>query len=434
MDGELDRRRRMTRLRTRLIVVLAAAVAVSSACGGPSTKQAPPSPDAGISLPADLSGSGPGTVVAATSMPTLDRRLSGVTSVAAKITYVSTSGVTNESTEVTGTVFAPKGDPPEGGWPIIAYGHPTTGVIAGCAPSSSPTLSNLSSSILDLVNAGYVVAMSDYQGLGNDAKTYHPYLDATTAGYNLIDSVRAARKVVADTSNRWASFGPSQGAQAAWAANELSTDYGTGMQMVGSVSVSPPLDVTGFADDAANGQLSKEQEPAYQALLAALKNEYPDLNLDDYRRGIVKDKWDALLQCDFSKADERSQIVAQITADDLLPSGVDATNALRDRLRQNSVPRRPLASPALVIYGGQDVLIPPAWTDAALQRACEMGDVIRIDLQPDRGHSDVDISPAMGWISDRFTGDPAPDSCASFITPPPPPAPAEVQAPVQDGG
>ena len=126
---------------------------------------------------------------------------------------------------MTGTVFAPKGKPPEGGWPIIAYGHPTTGVVAGCAPSSSPTLSNLSSAILELVNAGYVVAMADYQGLGDDS-TYHPYLDATTAGYNLIDSVRAARKVVADTSNRWAAFGVSQGGQAAWAANELSPSYG----------------------------------------------------------------------------------------------------------------------------------------------------------------------------------------------------------------
>jgi pimeloyl-ACP methyl ester carboxylesterase len=427
------RRAGMSRRRI-LIAAIAAVAVVSSACGGRGGEPAAPPPDAGISLPADLSGSGPGTVTAANSMPTLDRRLSGVTSVAAKVTYTSTSGVTNEPTEVTGTVFAPKGAPPEGGWPIIAYGHPTTGVIEGCAPSSSPTLLNLSSTVLDLVNAGYVVAMSDYQGLGDD-KTYHPYLDATTAGYNLIDSVRAARKVVADTSNRWASFGLSQGAQAAWAANELSRDYGAGLELVGSASVSPPLDISGFADDAANRELSKEQEPAYQALLAALKNEYPDLNLDDYRRGVVADKWDALLQCDFAKSDERAQIVEQITPDDLLPASVAATDTLRDRLRAASLPRRPLVAPALVVYGGQDVLIPPAWTDTALQRACEMGDVVRIDLQPDRGHSDVDVSPVLGWIADRFRADPAPNSCESFITPPPPPpAPEEVQTPVEDGG
>lgn len=422
----------------KLVGVVVAVIALSSGCDSQSAAPVDQPAGAGLSLPADLSGSGPGTLIAATSMPTLDRRLTGVTSVAAKVTYASTSGITNEPTEVTGTVFAPRGTPPEGGWPIIGFGHATTGVIAGCGPSSSPTLMNLSSTVLDFVNAGYVVAMSDYQGLGSDGggdKPYHPYLNATTAGYNLIDSVRAARKVVADTSNRWAAFGLSQGGQAAFAANELSPEYGAGLQLVGSASVSPPLDISGFADDAANRELSKDQQPAYQALLASLKNEYPNLNLDDYRRGIVADKWNALLQCDFAKTDERSQIVDQITPEDLLPSSVAATDTLRERLRESSLPSRPLSAPAFVVYGGQDVLIPPAWTDAALQRACEMGDVIRIDLQPDRGHSDVDVSQVMGWIGERFRGDAAPNSCESFITPPEPPAPEETSdAPVEDGG
>lgn len=417
-------------IRSRALVgAVIAVAAVSSACGSPATQPPAPSSDSGMSLPADLSGSGPGTLITASTMPTLDRRLTGVTSVAAKVTYASTSGVTNQPTRVTGTVFAPKGTPPDGGWPIVAYGHPTTGVMPGCGPSSSPNLANLSSTVLSLVNAGYVVAMSDYQGLGDDS-TYHPYLDATTEGYNLIDSVRAARKVVADTSNRWASFGVSQGAQAAWAANELSPQYGAGLQLVGSASVSPALDISRFADDAANRELSKDQEPTYVALLAALKNQSPDLDLDDYRRGIVKDEWNALLQCDFAKADERTGIIERITPDDLVPSSTAATDALRNSLRAKSLPRGALATPALVLYGGQDVLLPPAWTDGALQRACELGDVVRIDLQPDRGHSDVDVSPVLGWIADRFAGDPAPNSCQSFITP----APADAQAPTQDGG
>lgn len=172
----------------------------------------------------------------------------------------------------------------------------------------------------------------------------------------------------------------------------------------------------------------------YQALLASQKNENPGLNLDDYRRGVVADKWDVLLQCDFAKADERSAAAEQITPDDLTPSTAAAAAALRDRLRTSDLPRRPLAAPAYVVYGGQDVLVPPAWTDAALQRACEMDDVVRIDMQPDRGHSDVDVSPVLGWIADRFANDPAPNSCPSFVTPPPPPAPEEAPARTGDGG
>jgi pimeloyl-ACP methyl ester carboxylesterase len=400
-----------------VLCAIAAIAAVSSACDRQSATSTAWSPDTGLSIPADFSGTGPGTLVSAKTMPTLDRRLSAVTSVAAKVTYTSTSGVTNEPTSVTGTVFAPKGVPPQGGWPVIAFGHPTTGVSAGCAPSSSPNLLNLSTTILNLVDAGYVVAMSDYQGL-DTGQTYHPYLDATTAGYNLIDSVRAARKLVSEASDRWAAFGLSQGGQGAWAANELGGDYGAGVKLVGSVSLAPPLDIAGFADAAAGGTLTKDQVPVYQALLAALGHEHPDMDLRQYARGIVADSWDALLQCDVSKADERTNIIDRVTPDDLMPATVGAADGLRAYLRQDSLPSRPLVAPGLVIYGGQDTLIPPAWTDSALQRACEMGDVVRIDLQPDRGHSDLDLSPVMGWVADRFGGDPPPNSCPSFLSPP----------------
>ncbi|MCW2515231.1 MAG: Secretory lipase [Mycobacterium sp.] len=400
--------------------MIAAIAVVASACNrSPVPSSAPPS-DAGLSLPGDFSGTGPGTLVKAATMPTIDLRLKSATSVAARITYDSTSGVTNSPTEVTGTVFAPSGKPPEGGWPVVAFGHPTTGIQSECAPSLSPNLMNLSSTILVLVKAGYVVAMSDFQGLGDD-KTYHPYLDATTAGYNLIDSVRAARKIVPDTSDRWAAFGLSQGGQGTWAANELAGEYGAGLNLVGSVSLSPPLDITGFADAAAAGTLSKEQEPAYQALLASFKAENPGMNLDQYRRGVVADKWDLLLRCDFDTNDQRNDAIDQITPDDLRPDGVEATDWLRERLRAASVPQRPTTAPALVIYGGQDVLIPPVWTDAALQRACEMGDVVQIDLQPDKGHAEIDVNAAFPWVADRFRGDPAPNSCESFVAQDPEP-------------
>ena len=139
------------------------------------------------------------------------------------------------------------------------------------------------------------------------------------------------------------SFGLSQGGQGAWAANELSGDYGCRAgTLVGSVSVAPPLDIVGFADAAAGGTLTKEQVPAYQALLAALKNEHPDMDLDQYRRGIVADAWQPLLQCDSSKADERANVIDRITPDDLMPASVEATDDLRGYLRPESLPSRPL--------------------------------------------------------------------------------------------
>jgi pimeloyl-ACP methyl ester carboxylesterase len=406
---------------------------VSTACNRePTAPATPPPANVGVGVPGDFSGSGPGTVVKATTMPMVDRRLKAVTSVASRIVYASTSGVTNAPTEVTGTVFAPIGKPPEGGWPIIAFGHSTTGILPECAPSLSPNLLTLATPILLMVKAGFVVTMSDFQGLGDD-RTYHPYLDATTAAYNMIDSVRAARKIVPDASDRWLALGVSQGAQGSWAANELAGEYGLGLNLVGSVSLSPPLDVSGLADSAAAGTLGKEQQPAYAALLTVFAWENRAVDLDEYRRGVVKDQSELLTSCDPARSQERDKVIKSITPDDLRPASVEATDAIREHLRESALPRSPTTVPALVIYGGRDQLIPPAWTDAALQRACAMGDVIDISMQPDKGHADVDIRKAFGWVLARFKGEPAPNSCVSFNAPVGVPGGAQGQPSANEG-
>ena len=169
-----------------------------------------------IQLPADYSATGPGALVSANRLPTIDRRLLRVTSVAARITYNSTSGVDGSSQVVSGSVFAPTGPPPEGGWPVIVFGHGTTGVLSECAPSLSPTLLGAAGAVRALVTLGYMMVVPDYQGLGT-IDSYHPYLDATTAGYNMIDAASAARMLVGESSDRWVAFGVSQGGQASWA-------------------------------------------------------------------------------------------------------------------------------------------------------------------------------------------------------------------------
>jgi len=68
----------------------------------------------------------------------------------------------------------------------------------------------------------------------------------------------------------------------------------------------------------------------------------------------------------------------------------------------------------LVIYGGADTLVSSQWTDRALMRACEMGNTIEIQLQPDKGHADVDASAAFPRINDRFHDVPAPNDCPAF--------------------
>jgi pimeloyl-ACP methyl ester carboxylesterase len=280
-------------------------------------------------------------------------------------------------------------------------------------------LLGLSTTVTGLVRAGFVVAVSDYQGLGLD-HTYHPYLDATTEGYNLIDSVRAARKLIPDTSDRWAAFGGSQGGQAAWAANELAAEYGGGLTLVGSASYSAPLAIDGFADAAVDGTLTSEQRLALLQILTSQAEESADFNLDDYRRGIASAKQDVLLACKGPEVTERDDLANQVSADDMRPADQQAADFLRARLQEMSLPHLTATAPMLVVYGGQDQIVPPTWTDRALDAACRKGDVIQIELQVDKGHADVDGGSAFPWVNDRFAGVPPRNDCPAFIGPPEP--------------
>jgi pimeloyl-ACP methyl ester carboxylesterase len=396
-------------------VVLAACLSVVSCSHA---KPAAPEPAAmsGIDLKPDTSGNGevPGALASASTLPTIDRRLKSVTSLAAHIQYTSTSGITNTRTQVTGTVFVPKGKAPDGGWPVVVYAHPTTGITADCAPSLSPTLLGASEPIAALIKAGYLIVVPDYQGLGLD-KERHPYLDSTTVGYNVIDSVRAARRLVPEASDRWLAVGVSQGGQATWAANELAGSYDAGgLNLLGTVSLSPATNISGFADAAAAGTLTKEQQAALPLILSSLANEHSDFNLDDYRRGVVQQRWTSLTSCEGPAIADRAKAIDDISPDDLRPASPQAVETLRGYLQKRGLPQRPTTAPMLVIYGGMDTLTPGSWTDQALQAACGMGDVIDIQFQPDKGHSDIDVTYSFGWINDRFASAPAANSCESF--------------------
>lgn len=395
----------MTRVTALICVSLATAV-TALACGSP-----PPT------IAKAQHNEAPGAVVATDALPTIDGSIQPVAAWGKRIKYVSRSGINDSQTHVTGSLFVPRGNPPNGGWPIAVYAHSLTGSKPDCAPSLTPNLLGAADAVAVLLKDGYVVAVPDYQGLGNlgPDRTYHPYLDSATVGYNLIDSVRAVRELVPETSNQWVALGTSQGGQAAWAANELADDYGGGLKMLGSVSFSPITDINGLADAAVAGELTKEQQLALIGFLAATKTEYPgEFNLDDYRRGIVKEKWDALLACQDPTSAERAMAADQITADDLRPSGDAALAMFRGFLQKTSLPQGPTQVPMLVVYGGHDSVTPRAWTERALDRACKLGDVIQIQPEPDNINDQIDPSIALGWIADRFNSRPARDDCASF--------------------
>ncbi|MBY6412160.1 hypothetical protein HQ346_06805 [Rhodococcus sp. BP-252] len=338
--------------------------------------------------------------------------LDTVTQKTVAVRYQSTSGIDSSPTEVTGVVFVPQGDPPAGGWPIVSVGHATTGSSSRCAPSKHiGLLGNLPTVIPFLVN-GYVVAMTDYEGLGTPRS--HPYLEPVTAGYNVIDAVRAAKEVEPNTSDTWLGYGVSQGGQAVWSANELSGDYGQGLNLLGSISVAPATDLTPFVDSMLAGTLTPEQITVLPSLLQGLQVKHPELNLDDYVHGTLASRVDAFDTCIGEKAQLQADIAEDTPASDYLPSSPEAAERLREWLAEYSVPRTRAQKPMLVAYGDQDALITPSWTRAAVGEACAAGDVVQLVAAPGQGHGILNIgSTVQDWVDGRVAGTPPPNTCGS---------------------
>jgi hypothetical protein len=356
---------------------------------------------------ADLGTPGPGSLISAMTMPTFLE--AGRDLHAARVVYRSTNGDTGAGTRVSGTVFTPEGEPPSGGWPIIALAHGTTGIEEQCAPSESADLWGLSDPVRTYVKMGYAVALADYQGLGEDG--VHPYMDAKTAGLNVIDSVRALRHTFPGTSHRWLAFGGSQGGGASWAADELADTYAPELELVGAVANGPSADLVGIVAKAQQGTLTDDQMPLFLILVESVARLHGDVDRGDFRSGAAAAYWVPLLSCNPDTGTARNAEKARLKPTEFAPRTQDAANRLRAILVEWALPQRPLSAPLSVIYGGKDTFIDARWTTDAIARQCALGGVVQWDLQQDMGHGDVDIASQFVWLADRFAGKPALDQC-----------------------
>lgn len=397
-----DTRRALTWM-IAMVVFVAAMSACASTAGTTASTEATPIPNA------DLSGSGPGSLISASSMPVFSRSPEGQLVDAARVVYRSTNGDTGQQTEVSGSVFTPKGAVPDGGWPVISFGHGTTGLDEPCGPSLSTTLMGFSTIIDAYVTKGYAVALADYQGLGMPG--IHPYTDSKTAGINMIDAVRALRHTFATASNRWAAVGGSQGGGAAWAADEQAASYAPELDLVGAVAYVPAADVTGLVDKAVAGTMTNDQTLAFQAVVESLARLHGDVVRDDYRRGAAVTYWDVLSACSGPKAASRTTAAEAVGPRDFAPATPAAADRVRELLRAWALPQQRLTAPLSVTYAGRDEFIDAQWTTDAIARACALGGTVVWELQPDKGHGNVDVTSRFGWIADRFAGKSASNDC-----------------------
>jgi len=191
-----------------------------------------------------------------------------------RVLYQSTSGTKarlGEPIAVSGLVAFPAGRAPAGGWPVVSWAHGTVGSADKCAPSMDEyvgvkpgdeglgllrKINKAPHKLLSaLLNAGWAVAMSDYEGLGTRGN--HPYLLGESEGRGVLDIVAAARHLAVQTdrpslSERYSIVGHSQGGQAALFAAHLATRsedrYPTRGLLGGVVALAPASNLAGTLD------------------------------------------------------------------------------------------------------------------------------------------------------------------------------------------
>lgn len=391
---------RSTRRRLAL-VPLAIAVALATACG---TAAAPPVPDV-----APIIAAGPRGELLAPTADVAVPALADLTAQLQSVRYRSTAGDGITPTSVSAVVAVPVGPPPPTGWPIAVVAPGTVGNNDDCAPSRSPDLRGAATEAAAFLSAGFVTVVIDYQGLGSPGP--HPYLDPTAAANNVIDAVRAARNAVPQASSTWVAYGFSQGAQAVWAANESAADYGSGLHLAGVAAVSPPTDLAPIADAVVNGTLNVDQIKLLPLVLDGLQAAHPDFPADKFQRGALAEHRDVLRTCVGDNDEGKGQAAEAVTASDYKPATAADADKLRALLSANSLPRRASSAPMLVVYGTDDPILKKPWTDAAVQRACGLGDALDVQVHPGQGHDVTATGNPAEWLKSQIGDHPFDNFC-----------------------
>lgn len=156
-----------------------------------------------------------------------------------RLLYSSTDGMGGEAvTAVSGALYLPEGEAPEGGWPLMIWSHGTVGIGDVCAPSFAGRGERDPAYLNPWLEQGFAIAASDYQGLGMPGT--HPYMDARTMAYNNLDLARALRGTDLPLSANFVISGQSQGATGAIASASYADEYANEVELAGIIATGIP--------------------------------------------------------------------------------------------------------------------------------------------------------------------------------------------------
>lgn len=366
-----------------------------------------------------------------------------------KVAYIS-SDVSGRKTIATGLIVSPTAPAPAGGRPIVTWAHGTTGTAQNCGPSQviDPVVpineyfligGNSSTdygvpALQEFINEGYVIAATDYQGLGGGG--VHQYANGVSNAMDAINVARAAGSINQTRSNKKTAFiGWSQGGLAAFAAagmSEYMQQTGTAfdnLDMRGLVAMGPAYFGTssGQLDQATADKYLNDTLKSYvhnifdfthaTMFFYALPSAFPNLKLTD----IFTDDGVKVLteiysnKCMHPASDTMNYNIGS-NYNSLLKPEFTNTMAWAQAVLKTSPAYEKLIAPVQIYYGAADTVNNPAMGQFFQEQMCKRGaSVGRMELPGAKtGHFDeppVSQQFFLPWIKDRFDGKPLANAC-----------------------
>lgn len=308
---------------------------------------------------------------------------------------------------VSGVIVAPTGKAPKGGRPVVTWAHGTAGLADACAPSKIKGVASKLPYVADMVKAGYVVAATDYEGLGTPG--LHPFLVGESEGRGVLDAARAARALDQTGAGKDVLVaGHSQGGHAALFAGELAATYAPQERLLGVVAVAPAADLDVILPAAGTiPQASGFVVMGAKGFQAAYPEADPATVLTP----------DAAAKASIVEEQCGGAVVKAFAGESA--TGVIARNPLevapwRDLIHASSAGNRPAGAPVLVVQGEADQLVLRPLSDAWVKKACTAGDVVDYRTYPGADHGTVipaARADVLEWLDARVQGDAAANGC-----------------------
>ena len=327
-------------------------------------------------------------------------------------------------TESTGLVIAPQSAPADS--PVLSWAHGTTGAGDAACPSLQPDPAGELRTYFDTwsteqidygipgaqdwINDGWVVVATDYQGLGTPG--LHQYSVNRTNAIDAVTIVRAALEMSIGAGPRVGVTGWSQGGGTAAAVPELDAADLEGLQLIGSVPMSPGVTIVGLEHPTGMGAAMADPNAVPDGhlvmTLAAFAQAFPEtLNLEDMMTPLGIEVFEAIWNT--QPIHHLSDTIGRQfkKRGPILAVNREKLPAWAAAIKEASAGRVKPVCPVHVMidgYAGGSV-IPVEWQQGYIDAISALGAEVTSTMYPDDDHFSLPascVSETRAWLTARL--------------------------------